>query len=403
MLLNFDARWHNYARCYYGCKKIRFQTKFTTACNKNPNESTKADDFRLELVQVLFRHGERAPLAKEMYPNDPYNASSYEPWGVAQLTNVGKMREYRIGQMLRQRYNNFLGDLYRPQDVYARSTDIDRTKMSLQLVLAGLYPPAKAQSWNSNIPWLAIPTHYLPERVDSLLRPQACPTYEKALEKVRKSKEVSDKTAVFADVFKYLTLKTGMEISTLNAAYEIFNLLAAQKHMNLTLPEWCTDEIYTKLEDIVVLEYEIRSYTTELKRLNGGMLIKKILENMNLSGERENPRKIYLYSGHEVNLAAYTRAHDIKEPRLPTYGSAIIVEKLRNPEGKLFIRMLLWTGVTEELIPLKVKDCDELCPIESYLKIVKDIIPSEDETNCYWNTITKEELKNLYLDRVYLN
>ncbi|XP_046814492.1 venom acid phosphatase Acph-1-like isoform X1 [Vespa crabro] len=363
----------------------------------------KSNEFRLELVQVLFRHGERTPLAKEMYPNDPYYGSNYEPWSVAQLTNVGKMREYSIGKMLRERYNDFLGDLYRPKDVYARSTDIDRTKASLYLVLAGLYPPSKEQNWNPNLPWLAIPTHYAPERVDNLLRPQACPIYEKALEEVRELQEVREKSAVYTDVLKYLTEKTGMEVKTLSAAYEIFNLLTAQKNLNLTLPEWCTENIYKKMEDIVFLEYEIRSYTPKLKRLTGGMLIRKFIENMNINGKQKNPRKIYLYSGHEINIAAFTRAHDIHIPKLPSYGSTIIVEKLRNTEGKLFIKMLLWTGVTEELITLKLKNCDEICPIDTYLEIVKDIIPSDDDTNCYWNTITKEELKNLYTDKIYLN
>lgn len=364
---------------------------------------TKADELRLELVQVLFRHGERAPLAKEMYPNDPYNDSSYEPWGVAQLTNVGKMREYRIGRMLRKRYDKFLGDLYRPQDVYGRSTDIDRTKMSLQLALAGLYPPSKAQSWHQSLPWLAIPTHYAPERLDVLLKPQSCPKYAKALEDVREMKEIRDKTAAFDDVLKYLTVKTGMEISSLSAAYEIYNLLTAQKNMNLTLPEWCTDDIYSKMQDIVALEYEIRSYTPQLKRLNGGTLIHTFIKNMDLSGERNNSRKIYLYSGHEVNVAAFTRAHGISEPRLPAYGSAVILEKLRNAQGQLFVKMILWTGVTEKLITLKFKDCDEVCPIESYLNIVKDAMPTEDDLNCYLNTITRKELEDLYLDRVYLN
>lgn len=65
--------------------------------------------------------------------------------------------------------------------------------------------------------------------------------------------------------------------------------------------------------------------------------------------------------------------------------------------------MLLWTGVTEELVTLKLKDCDEICPIETYLENMKDIIPSDDETNYYWNTITKEKLINLYADKIYLN
>ncbi|XP_014616757.1 PREDICTED: venom acid phosphatase Acph-1-like [Polistes canadensis] len=364
----------------------------------------KPNEFSLELVQVLFRHGERAPLAKEMYPNDPHHGSSYEPWGVAQLTNEGKMREYSIGKMLRQRYNDFLGDLYHPKDVYARSTDIDRTKMSLQLVLAGLYPPSDKQNWNPDLPWLAIPTHYAPERVDNLLRPQACPMYEEALEEVRQLKEIRDKSEVYTDVLKYLTNETGMNVKTLTAAYEIFNLLAAQKAMNLTLPEWCTENIYKKMEDIVFLEYEIRSYTATLKRLTGGMLIRQFIENMNITrNKRENPRKIYLYSGHEINIAAFTRAHDIHIPKLPSYGSTIIVEKLRNIEGKLFIKMLLWTGVSEQLITLKLKNCDEICPIDTYLDIVKDVIPSDDDINCYWDTISKEELKNLFVEKIYLN
>lgn len=110
--------------------------------------------------------------------------------------------------------------------------------------------------------------------------------------------------------------------------------------MNLTLPEWCTEELYQKMEDMVYLEYEIRFYTAKLRRLTGGMLIRRFIENMNINGEQNNPRKIYLYSGHEINIAAFTRAHDIHVPKLPTYGSAIIMEKLRNTEGKLFIKVV---------------------------------------------------------------
>lgn len=76
--------------------------------------------------------------------------------------------------MLRQRYNHFLESIYRPRNIYAVSTDVDRTKMSLQLMLAGLYPPDARQMWNSDLPWLAIPTHYAPERVDVLLKPEGC-------------------------------------------------------------------------------------------------------------------------------------------------------------------------------------------------------------------------------------
>lgn len=52
--------------------------------------------------------------------------------------------------------------------------------------------------------------------------------YEEALEEVRELQEIREKTAVYTDVLKYLTDKTGMKVETLATAYEIFNLLAAQ-------------------------------------------------------------------------------------------------------------------------------------------------------------------------------
>lgn len=50
----------------------------------------------------------------------------------------GKDREYQLGKHMREEYGDFLGDIYVPSDIITRSTDLDRTKMSLQLVMAGL-------------------------------------------------------------------------------------------------------------------------------------------------------------------------------------------------------------------------------------------------------------------------
>lgn len=61
--------------------------------------------------------------------------------------------------------------------------------------------------------------------------------------------------------------------------------------------------------------------------------------------------------------------------------------------------MFLWTGITEELIPYKFVDSDETCPIDKYLDIVKEVIPSEEECNHKWDYISKEELQKLYEDK----
>ena len=60
---------------------------------------------------------------------------------------------------------------------------------------------------------------------------------------------------------------------------------------------------------------------------------------MNIDNKVSNPRKIYLYSAHEMNVAAFTRAHNIDSYRYPEYGSGAILEKFRDARGQLFVRV----------------------------------------------------------------
>lgn len=62
-----------------------------------------------------------------------------------------------------------LPEAYSPQDIYVRSTDVDRTLMSAASNLAGLYPPEGDQKWNRNIDWQPIPIHTVPEKMDEVL------------------------------------------------------------------------------------------------------------------------------------------------------------------------------------------------------------------------------------------
>ena len=84
-------------------------------------------------------------------------------------------REYKIGLMLRERYDHFLGESIF-NDFYARSTDNDRTKMSLQLVWAGLSPANNRSRWNPKVDWTPIPLHYKVQELD-FLENNKCPRY----------------------------------------------------------------------------------------------------------------------------------------------------------------------------------------------------------------------------------
>lgn len=115
-------------------------------------------DTKLELVQIVFRHGERTPVLT--YPNDPYQESHWKDYGgFGQLTQAGMLRHYNYGQYLRSRYSNFLNSNYSRERVLAMSTDYDRTLMSAYSLLSSLYQPAGFQVWNKNVSWQPIPVH----------------------------------------------------------------------------------------------------------------------------------------------------------------------------------------------------------------------------------------------------
>lgn len=73
--------------------------------------------------------------------------SDFAPYGWGQLTNTGKLNLYNLGIFLRKKYDGYLGDLYTPDICHIQTTDVTRTKMSAQLLSAGMWPPSDATKW----------------------------------------------------------------------------------------------------------------------------------------------------------------------------------------------------------------------------------------------------------------
>lgn len=74
-----------------------------------------------------------------------------------QLTTAGIEQQYRLGQFIRNRYQSLLNETYERSQIFVRSTDVDRTLMSAQSNLAGLYPIVN--STDDGVPIQPIPIH----------------------------------------------------------------------------------------------------------------------------------------------------------------------------------------------------------------------------------------------------
>ncbi|XP_026670510.1 venom acid phosphatase Acph-1-like [Ceratina calcarata] len=252
----------------------------------------------------------------------------YDQLGYGQLIEKGKTRELQLGKLLRDRYDKFLGPTLNYGDVYAVSSDFDRTKMSLELVLRGLYPPVGDNNNEINV----VPVIYLPRIVDAVFLPLYCRRYAVELIKLKQSPGVNKFITTHKNFFDYLSKNTGVDMSQdpiLQTVY-LYHLLTSQKSMGIPLPDWATEEIQDEIEKVAILDYELQSYTPHMKRMYGGHLVKEVINNMeaNNTKNRGNKTKIWLYSGHDINVAAFAKTHGLSIP-VPYYGATVIVEKWR--------------------------------------------------------------------------
>lgn len=115
--------------------------------------------------------------------------------------------------------------------------------------------------------------------------------------------------------------------------------------MNLSRPEWCDTETFKKIQNLYTIDFEYLYFTDPLKRIGAGRVVKTFLTNVeNNNAKSDGGKKIYLYSAHDYNIAAFTIAHNFY-PRIPDYGSGVIVEKLRGTDDQVYLRVKMFYRV----------------------------------------------------------
>lgn len=339
----------------------------------------------VKLVNVIFRHGDRTPDSTyEMFPNDPYLNYTFYPTGFGQLTKEGKKREYSLGKFLRFRYNDFLGSLYTPKRVVCHSSDVDRAKMSSQLVLAGLFPPKNIQRWNPFLNWQPIPISYLPANNDNIILTINCPQYRKEYSRIVNLPNVQAMNGKFQNVLDDLTKLTGKKMETVQDLYLLYHTFSSESSLKLPLPKWAYDYFpYGPLFDGAVATYDIQNFSPLLRKLNAGPMIRAMTDNMKaaLNSTTAPNTKIYLYSGHEINVASMLYAFNVYKPHVPKYSSAVILE-LRQIKQNYYVKLVYYRGIPPTIEDLQIPGCDILCPFDKYLDLIKDVMPSDEEMIC---------------------
>lgn len=329
----------------------------------------------------MFRHGDRTPI--NTYPNDPYKDPSNWERGWGQLTNLGKQHHYELGQWLRKRYNGLIGDIYTPEDIYIRSTDIDRTLMSAQANLAGLYAPKGKDIWNPDIAWQPIPVHTEKEKHDKLLAmKKPCPAYETAYKALLASEEFKRIRTKYSQLFEYLTEQTGEKIDSLERAQYLYSALFIEQHNNMTLPDWTKTVFPEPLSLLSSYAFASQAYTRVLARLKSGPLLKDILSRFlnKTQGTLKPDRSMRIYSAHDTTVANLLNTLRLFELHNPPFRACVLLE-LREFENNHYVSVFYKNSSAEPTL-FTIPDCGVACPLDQMFKIYKDVLPIDWDTEC---------------------
>ncbi|XP_063704705.1 prostatic acid phosphatase [Culicoides brevitarsis] len=339
------------------------------------------DKGKLVFSHIIYRHGDRTPI--EPYPNDPYRDASEWPTGWGQLTNLGKQQHYELGKWLRQRYNSLLNETYSKNEIYVRSTDVDRTLMSAQANLAGLYPPKGKDIWNDEVAWQPIPVHTVQEKHDKVLAAKkSCPAYDYGLRKLRDSDEYRKINEKNKALYDYVTEKSGRRIVNMEGIQFMYSVLNIEQIYNKTLPEWTKAVFPDKMKPISGRSFATYTYTRPLARLKSGPLLKEMLERFtNKTHKRLSPdRKVWMYSAHDTTVGNILNTLKVFEYHSPPYRACVMLE-LREYQNEAFVSVF-YKNTSAEPQLMDLPGCGVACPLEKMYKLYADVLPENWEAEC---------------------
>ena len=316
---------------------LRLTAIFTVLALLFCSAAACAED-KLVLVVTLIRHGDRTPC--HAIPKHPYD------WklGLGELTALGINQEYTLGKSFRAKYVEqlaFLPDKFDDRLVYARSTNYNRTLMSAQSFLCGLYPPGTGPLLDNGCPALPygyqpIPVRTVPEAQDTVLLGNRI--YKKQVDElISRHVFTTDYwirlTSAFKGNFERWGNLFGIKVNTLRDLIKPGDDLNVRLLKGVPLPAGLTEQDARDLAMLfnVVLARECRP--RKIGCLVSKGFIIELTDLMEKAIEGKSEYKFVLYSAHDTTMLPVLSAIGAPQDNQVPYASNVSFELYRNESG----------------------------------------------------------------------
>ncbi|KHJ42263.1 histidine acid phosphatase [Trichuris suis] len=344
-------------------------------------------------VHVLFRHGERTPLAT--YPNDAYQENAW-PNGFGQLTKKGCEQQYELGLQLRQRYGDLLSERYVASEIYVLASDHDRTINSATCALAGLFPQSNGEACNKGLLLHPVPVHTtcrgndlvseimeigfwrLLCEVELFRGDSICPAV-----KARKVDQSSSNESLipkkYEEMFVQLQQLTGWNPMTLKRMSRLADTLLLEKEAGMQIPQWATDQWMDAEENRTMpfldVATKLRWYwqsiqvdSDEKVASISGFLVDNIVRKLErkVLHPLKKPTKMRLYAMHDKNMRSLLCSLGSCSIENPPFSSCIAIELHEKAHGEFAVE-IFYRNSTGAFQPVFIGPCESfVCNVEEF-------------------------------------
>uniref|UniRef100_A0A8C4N9C7 Acid phosphatase 2, lysosomal n=1 Tax=Eptatretus burgeri TaxID=7764 RepID=A0A8C4N9C7_EPTBU len=253
------------------------------------------------------------------------------------LTPEGMRQHYELGHFLRKRYSGFLNQTYLRAEVHVRSTDVDRTLMSAEADLAGLFPLPEDKQWQPHLSWQPIPVHTRPTRQDRVLRFPLwnCPRYRELMQETEESASYQKKA--------------------------------------------CDNQVSQSIEVHILISQIVCSQLDPLYFCLCRCSLRSII-----SPPSKFSRQFLAFPTfqHDTTLAALQMALGVFNNILPPYAGCHIFELYQLHNGSAWVEQWFRNSSTDDPYPLTLPGCTHACPLEKFLELTASIVPIDWHRLC---------------------
>ncbi|XP_067883208.1 lysosomal acid phosphatase-like [Heterodontus francisci] len=122
----------------------------------------------------------------------------------------------------------------------------------------------------------------------------------------------------------------------------------------------------------------------EKSRLQGGVLLKKILQNMAQAINESTPTprlKMIMYSAHDSTIMALQMALNVYS-LAPPYAACHIFELYQENDGSFSVEMYYRNESDSKAYLLTLPDCTKTCPLSKFISLTSSVIPANWVKEC---------------------